>query len=309
MFNISNWFKTKEPEVKFLTFPELKDVIPPIDRAEKFYPDWFKKLSRTYDCPVENMSGHSIDIDLTRKASTVKSCVPFREAIGQGFMLPMWCDLLIKVFYKFDVFDENKQLIDEQLVYSVDQFNPAKYGEKVISYENRGLAVLFEMDNAFQNVGYFCEKGTYQVSGQSVIDTHDLEQVGKSFSINRFACGNIVFKMNSPWIIEAPKGWSMKLQPVANDWSHDIIPFSGIVDFDTYYNFLNMPFFWAGNETGEFLIKRGTPIAQLVFFPRTEITGKVGLVDPVKYTQIILKIKSVRIDGYKRFYWNKRREK
>lgn len=54
-----------------------------IERASKFYPDWWKNTPRKYD---KNLIGYS---------STIKTCTGLIENYQYGVMLPLWSDLNI----------------------------------------------------------------------------------------------------------------------------------------------------------------------------------------------------------------------
>jgi hypothetical protein len=58
----------------------------PIDYAEKFIPDWWKKLPRA-----------DIDFNLmNRKNESIKLCGGFLDHTNRGLMIPLWSDLMIR---------------------------------------------------------------------------------------------------------------------------------------------------------------------------------------------------------------------
>ena len=73
----------------------------------------------------------------------------------------------------------------------------------------------------------------------------------------------IVLKINLPWYIRIPKGWEvMMIDPFyKDDYRFTVCP--GIFEHDLGLARLNVPVFWH-STSGEFLIKAGTPIAQLI---------------------------------------------
>jgi hypothetical protein len=60
----------------------------PIKESKNFYPEWWKSASKTY--PVTEPSGIVID------KATIKSCDGFIDLYQQGFMLPLWSDLIVE---------------------------------------------------------------------------------------------------------------------------------------------------------------------------------------------------------------------
>jgi hypothetical protein len=60
----------------------------PIDYADQFYPEWWKKLGKT-------------EFDFTqleRKIETMKLCAGFLDHYSRGLIIPMWSELAIKTF-------------------------------------------------------------------------------------------------------------------------------------------------------------------------------------------------------------------
>ena len=79
------WKKEDNPKITFRAREDLEGIFPKPQRASKFMPDWFKKLNK--------------DIADTGPAfaSTVKRCVPVLDAIRNGYIIPLWADLHVKV--------------------------------------------------------------------------------------------------------------------------------------------------------------------------------------------------------------------
>jgi len=73
----------------------------------------------------------------------------------------------------------------------------------------------------------------------------------------------IILKINLPWYMRIPKGWEvMMIDPFyKDDYRFTVCP--GIFEHELGLARLNVPVFWH-STSGEFLIKSGTPIAQLI---------------------------------------------
>jgi hypothetical protein len=70
-----------------LTFrcpPELEGLLAPPLAAARGLPDWFKTMPPL--ALSELMSGET---------ETVKRCPPFIDAMSQGFLIPLWCDVTV----------------------------------------------------------------------------------------------------------------------------------------------------------------------------------------------------------------------
>lgn len=69
--------------IRFHTEEKWVDAIPKPEKANKFFPKWFKKIkSHIEDNPSKG---------------TVKRCVPFIDALSLGYIIPMWSDCWIHV--------------------------------------------------------------------------------------------------------------------------------------------------------------------------------------------------------------------
>lgn len=68
--------------IEFCIKKELIGVVPNPMKANKFLPDWFKRL------PPQ--------MDANPLTGTVKRCVPFLEATSAGYIIPLWADVFVK---------------------------------------------------------------------------------------------------------------------------------------------------------------------------------------------------------------------
>lgn len=82
-----NFFFKKKPLV-LNCVTNRRDVMTfaPIQKASKFYPEWWKQLPKTYLVPNINM-----------EATTMKSCVGMRDLFQHGLIIPLWSDFVIDI--------------------------------------------------------------------------------------------------------------------------------------------------------------------------------------------------------------------
>ena len=95
----------------------------PIQKASKFFPEWWKKLPKTY-------------FEKNVERSTMKSCYGFTEHYQHGFIIPLWLDLNIHVNHNSYEWKSMSSLkIDEHPQFQRgDYLNDSKYGHlKIIS--------------------------------------------------------------------------------------------------------------------------------------------------------------------------------
>lgn len=90
-------WRTDNPSdgVEFITEPEHYGVIPEPEPAYKFMPDWYKQLPLELDGGVERSGIGN---------STVRACIPFLEAMKQGYVLKTPCEISLSVTddYQFE---------------------------------------------------------------------------------------------------------------------------------------------------------------------------------------------------------------
>lgn len=76
-------------------------------------------------------------------------------------------------------------------------------------------------------------------------------------------------KFHNYWTIRTPPGWSCLFLPPLNRPNPTFEIIAGIVDTDTYHSLIHFPFFATAQE-GVYVVERGTPIAQVIPFRRTQ---------------------------------------
>ena len=289
-----------KPKIKFTANKHLLDIIPHPTAAGKCIPSWFKKLPKSHG----------------PKGETAKACIPLVEAFSQGFIIYAWCDFKIHVARAYEFFDQDNQKI---LTVRIDGFNDPKsllnkptsqIDPRVpVSYDlTNGPIVFIEPALSHYNMIPSVRMSNETTIGGPLIVEHPFEQVGRACDLTSFRFGDTIFKFMMPWIIETPKGWSCKFSSPVNRWENKVKLIDGVVDTDTYPNYINLPFVWTGDEEGDFLIKKGDPIAQVVPFKRQDLELEVGEIDTKKFMKghnlMTLSFK----DHYKNLFWNKRRD-
>lgn len=217
----------------------MLNALPKPVKANKAMPSWLK------DMPASHGYANT----------TVKKCTPFLDAMSLGYIIPMWCDLVVTI-------NEDG---------SINLVNPPTWG------------------------------------GDKVISDHSAYQIeGSPFAGWKF--GSSPMKLNNPWVIQTDPGVSCLITEPLNQPNETLRVFSGVVDTDTYYNNINFPFLIVG-KPGEHVIRKGTPIAQVVPFRRQEnATPFIGIVDKEHRQEVTNTLGTQFRDGYKQHYRHKRAE-
>jgi len=247
---LKNILKDK-PYIRFHADKTTLDIAHRPDRAGKFVPKWFKKLDKR----MPNTSA--------TEPGTIKACVPFVEAMTEGYIIPLWADLHVKVVSVVKVYDVNQNFITE----IPWQGNPqGAVGKRVNDWEGRPIITRVEATDKKKielHMAHGQTETPYHEFGQ-----HSFEQVGELCDIKKFTLGKTLMKFHCPWIIDTPEGWSVRIKNPSNNWENDIHLIEGVVDSDTYYGEINLPFVWTGSEECDIIIPAGTPLAHVIPYKR-----------------------------------------
>jgi hypothetical protein len=95
-----------------------------------------------------------------------------------------------------------------------------------------------------------------------------------------------VIKFANPWVIVTPPGYSVLFVPPLN---HEPIPFrvlSGLVDTDTFYEQVNFPSVCMMARGTSCVLKRGTPLAQVIPIKREPWRSQIGHADAQKLREM-----------------------
>lgn len=106
---------------------------------------------------------------------------------------------------------------------------------------------------------------------QSIIGHHSSDQLGKDHPSQP----SPIMKFSNYWAIKVPRGWSVLFVPPLNRPDPRFECFSGVVECDRYWNYVNFPFFMK-DRLFKGTIKQGTPLVQAIPFKRGKTTHRVA---------------------------------
>lgn len=278
-------------KVFFSTEQECLDVIPHPVPAYRHMPEWFRKLKTTGSDPKIPM----------KEAGTAKRCVPVLDAVSQGFMIPLWCDLYVRVAKGIRLLDDRGNEISKILDNGITDND--LIGK--VFLEGDPAVARIERDEA---LAVSVEMSMDQVRDNKPIEGHDWSQVGDLCDLKKFKIGKTLLKFTNPWSIKTPKGWSVQFKNPSNNWSNNIHILEGVVDTDEYILPVNFPFVWTGSEEGEWIIPKGTPLVQVIPFKRTPMDVKVGIYNLKKEAELNNKLLTKFVDRYKSLCSHKRKK-
>jgi len=186
------------------------ELCPKPQPMSRFFPDKMKQHGINKD------EKKMIALDALTNTS-IKSCMPFTDAMRTGFGIPLWHDIFIK----------NETAFDQT---ALDNYTHVQ-----------------------------TDDGLYSLS------MHYKNQISDT-TLNTQHLPNKISKLNNPWRIITPKGWSCLF---VAPFSRDDIPIkciTGVVDTDTYTISAKFPFLIDKDFIGT--VKLGTLVIQVIPFER-----------------------------------------
>ena len=91
--------------------------------------------------------------------------------------------------------------------------------------------------------------------------------------------GMPAFKIDSPWIITTPPGYSILFVAPLNNRDIMFECIAGVVHTDVFTTYMNLPFLWTGPTDFRGIIKQGTPLVQMIPIKREKIEHEIGFID------------------------------
>ena len=125
---------------------------------------------------------------------------------------------------------------------------------------------------------------------EDLMGAHSLSQI-KGSPIDPKSNVNRIFKINSPWRIKTPKGYSCLFTAPLNRPELPLKILSGVVDTDSYHS-VNFTFS-IDLEEGQHLIKGGTPLVQVIPFKRDDWKS-----NSAEFNEDMLKSEHRQVLGY-----------
>jgi len=231
----------------------LEDIFPiPI----KFnLPEWYKNLKTN------------------EQFRTIKSCMPFLDAMTSGYLLKMPQDFFI---------DHNFINKETQKPDSVFRFSINDVAKSHLEKLNLNL-------NTIQP------------------EVHSSQQLGSECPYHNKNKNLPYYKILNPFIIKTPPGYSCLFLNVLNNYDDRFEIISGIVDTDSFNANINFPIIINGDKYSNLktTIKRGTPYVQVFPFKREK--WKMKMKESNKsFILRLLEGKKLIWNNYKKLIWNKK---
>jgi hypothetical protein len=162
------------------------------------------------------------------------------------------------------------------------------------------------------DVFVFASNGSFSIDfppnfpQQETLGSHAAEQI-PGHPLAHSPYGNTPLKWTNPWVVETELGVSCLFTSPLNHLEQRFKLLDGVVDTDTYYNNVNLPFLWTGGD-GEFFIPRGTPLVQVIPFRREAHHLEVAPIDEGKRGEVRAVLGTKLKNGYRDELWHKRKD-
>jgi len=137
---------------------------------------------------------------------------------------------------------------------------------------------------------------------QDDIGYHGSEQLPESW---HKITGKNTGKFINKWLIRTPPGYSCLFVKPLNRSEPRFDVLSGVVDTDTYVNAIHLPFI-LNKRDEQFIIKKGTPLVQVIPFKRESWKSWSGFYKEKLHNKTLKNLTSVFIDRYKNLFWRKK---
>ena len=222
---------------------------------------------------VQNIPEWFKNLKHNHKRRTIKGCIPVLDSLSAGYILRMPQDFY--VHHNFTNGDKK----DSVFKYAYGDFHEYIYDLDLNLNRNNSL-------------------------------THNIDQLGGKKGGCPFVEKNSnlnLYKIANPFRIKTPPGYSCLFIPPLNNRDDRFEIISGIVDTDTFPNYINFPIVLNGDKYPvlETIIEQGTPYVQIIPFKRQSWKMEVKE-DPQEKGVSELSILGKLTYVYKNFFWSKK---
>jgi len=172
----------------------------------------------------------------------------------------------------------------------------------------RDLKISYEEDDGGVRFGWKGELSTLDGSpgdAVPVVEQGGAPDPNRFFDIDGLNISPKTWKLNCPWSITTPPGYSCLYTVPFNHPVTNMHVISGIVDTDMYDNVVNFPFLWTSNSW-EGLIPAGTPFIQIIPFRRDSFKAEIEYSRSTESLGIKNKLTSIYEKVYRNQFWEKK---
>jgi hypothetical protein len=134
-----------------------------------------------------------------------------------------------------------------------------------------------------------------------ILEVHPLRQIAGA----PFAGRQVVVKFLNPWIVRTAPGYSSLFVQPLNRFDIPFHVLAGVVETDVYYREVNFPAICMLQPGQKFLLKKGTPIVQVIPILRESCNFSLGHTDTER-RKVFEKGFEGAAGHYKEHYWQRK---
>tara|TARA_R100000152_G_C6752045_1_gene175723 strand:+ start:304 stop:1056 length:753 start_codon:yes stop_codon:yes gene_type:complete len=242
---------------------------------EFFYPEKTKQLvDDVFPEPaLKHVPKWYKELKHSKEIPTIKGCMPFLDSLTAGYIMKMPQDLCLE--------------------HNIINIKGKKDSAFRYSYrDSPEIRTRFRLNiNAERH------------------EIHPVEQLGPKCPFHKKNKDLPFYKILNPFAIKTPPGYSCLFVPPLNNHDDRFEIVSGIVDTDTYEGEINFPIIINGDKYPilETVIKRGTPIAQVIPFKRESWKMMIKERSLTKTLMGFFQVKKFLVNNYMRLFWKKKK--
>jgi len=125
---------------------------------------------------------------------------------------------------------------------------------------------------------FYWREGVSSGEGLTLMKAFDLEAIEGMPGADKTKL--TAWKIDSPWLLNTPKGYSTLFVAPLNNKDAMFEAISGVIHTDVFSTFINISFIWTGPPDFKGVLKKGTPMVQMIPFKREEFEYELGFVSP-----------------------------
>ena len=144
--------------------------------------------------------------------------------------------------------------------------------------------------------------------GEGDITNHSWNQVGDQCDLKKFKLGSVLMSLLILGSLKHLRAIQFNSKNPSSNWENDIQLIEGVVDTDGYHIPVNFPYVWTGNDMGEWIIPKGTPLVQVIPFKREKMNMEIEAWDRPEMDKVDQNLASIFKDKYQKLIWHKRKQ-
>jgi len=177
-------------KIVFETKSHYTEVLPQPKPAGKFIPDWYKNLSN--NITDVKLDKYTLDDGELFNNMTIKKCIPVRDALTSGYIIPLWSDMAVKRDSESTHFTWQTSRDDDEQLMNLQGHSEAQFQNTPLVKNTIGGAV-WKFESPWKIItppGYSCiithplyHENYFEIL-PGVVDTDTMHEIHYPFKFN-----------------------------------------------------------------------------------------------------------------------------